>query len=49
MLQELRQRQSQQQDVLEQLRRVRSEKLKEIQRHRKEEEERKRKKEEEAR
>uniref|UniRef100_A0A8C1VJ65 Intersectin 2a n=1 Tax=Cyprinus carpio TaxID=7962 RepID=A0A8C1VJ65_CYPCA len=48
-LQELRQRQSQQQDVLEQLRRVRSEKLKELQRHRKEEEERKRKKEEEER
>uniref|UniRef100_A0A673G1X5 Intersectin-2-like n=1 Tax=Sinocyclocheilus rhinocerous TaxID=307959 RepID=A0A673G1X5_9TELE len=48
-LQELRQRQSQQQDVLEQLRRVRSDKLKELQRHRKEEEERKRKKEEEER
>uniref|UniRef100_A0A8C1VIL7 Intersectin 2a n=1 Tax=Cyprinus carpio TaxID=7962 RepID=A0A8C1VIL7_CYPCA len=49
ILSELRQRQSQQQDVLEQLRRVRSEKLKELQRHRKEEEERKRKKEEEER
>uniref|UniRef100_A0A8C1M1M8 Intersectin 2a n=1 Tax=Cyprinus carpio TaxID=7962 RepID=A0A8C1M1M8_CYPCA len=49
MPRELRQRQSQQQDVLEQLRRVRSEKLKELQRHRKEEEERKRKKEEEER
>uniref|UniRef100_A0A8C1Z4G8 Intersectin 2a n=1 Tax=Cyprinus carpio TaxID=7962 RepID=A0A8C1Z4G8_CYPCA len=48
-IKELRQRQSQQQDVLEQLRRVRSEKLKELQRHRKEEEERKRKKEEEER
>ncbi|XP_067272987.1 intersectin-2a isoform X3 [Pseudorasbora parva] len=49
LIKELRQRQSQQQDVLEQLRRVRSEKLKELQRHRKEEEERKRKKEEEER
>uniref|UniRef100_A0A8C1V5N0 Intersectin 2a n=1 Tax=Cyprinus carpio TaxID=7962 RepID=A0A8C1V5N0_CYPCA len=48
-IKDLRQRQSQQQDVLEQLRRVRSEKLKELQRHRKEEEERKRKKEEEER
>uniref|UniRef100_A0A673G1A7 Intersectin-2-like n=1 Tax=Sinocyclocheilus rhinocerous TaxID=307959 RepID=A0A673G1A7_9TELE len=48
-IKELRQRQSQQQDVLEQLRRVRSDKLKELQRHRKEEEERKRKKEEEER
>uniref|UniRef100_A0A672QE76 Intersectin-2-like n=1 Tax=Sinocyclocheilus grahami TaxID=75366 RepID=A0A672QE76_SINGR len=48
-IKELRQRQSQQQDVLEQLRRVRSEKIKELQRHRKEEEERKRKKEEEER
>ncbi|XP_052390302.1 intersectin-2a isoform X1 [Carassius gibelio] len=48
-IKELRQRQSQQQDVLEQLRRVRSEKLKELQRHRKEEEERKRKNEEEER
>ncbi|XP_051732084.1 intersectin-2a isoform X3 [Ctenopharyngodon idella] len=47
-IKELRQRQSQQQDVLEQLRRVRSEKLKELQKHRKEEEERKRRKEEEA-
>ncbi|KAL1253625.1 hypothetical protein QQF64_015854, partial [Cirrhinus molitorella] len=46
-IKELRQRQSQQQDVLEQLRRVRSEKLKELQRHRKEEEERKKKEEEE--
>ncbi|XP_056336813.1 intersectin-2a [Danio aesculapii] len=48
LIKELRQKQSQQQDVLEQLRRVRSDKLKELQRHRKEEEERKRKKEEEA-
>ncbi|ROL51010.1 Intersectin-2 [Anabarilius grahami] len=47
-IKELRQRQSQQQDILEQLRRVRSEKLKELQKHRKEEEERKRRKEEEA-
>nr|XP_055042251.1 intersectin-2a isoform X2 [Misgurnus anguillicaudatus] len=46
-IKELRQRKSQQQDVLEQLRRVRSEKLQELQRHRKEQEERRRKKEEE--
>ncbi|XP_051951880.1 intersectin-2a isoform X1 [Xyrauchen texanus] len=48
LIKELRQRQSQQQDVLQQLRKVRSEKLKELQRHRKEEEEKKRKEEEEA-
>ncbi|XP_051511663.1 intersectin-2-like [Myxocyprinus asiaticus] len=48
LIKELRQRQSQQQDVLEQLRRVRSEKLTALQRHRKEEEERKRKQEDEA-
>ncbi|TRY57085.1 hypothetical protein DNTS_023972 [Danionella cerebrum] len=47
-IKELRQKQSQQQDVLEQLRRVRSEKLNELQKRRKEEEEKKRKQEEEA-